>query len=297
MLVFLSCTRTPATPISKGAAILPPAVLRPCALSPTSGNQYAYYGFEQHASTIAAGLRFLRNLTGPTVTKALIFGHSQGGPMMAFYQNVAENGPAVCQQPEKLLPCVDTDLHNLPKADGVMMFDSHLGDSLATFTYIDPAVMNNTLGQRDPSLDMFSAANGYNATTNGATYTDAFKKRYTAAQAVRNADLVSQALALLQARRASTGNPNDLGDAIPFTVVGGSAARLWQPDLSLVSCTKSPHTLLSHDGTRPVRRFVRSEFLRDNAATVSPLTQHSISTCISILVFMPFAPTAGIHRR
>ena len=91
--------------------------------------------------------------------------------MMAFYQNVAENGPAVCQGPEKILPCVDTNLHNLPKADGVMLFDSHLGDSLATFTYIDPAVIGNTLGARDPSLDMFSAANGYNAATNGATYT------------------------------------------------------------------------------------------------------------------------------
>jgi len=142
-------------------------------------------------------------------------------------------------------------LSNLPAADGVMLFDAHLGDSLATYTYIDPAVIGNTLGNRDPSLDMFSAANGYNAATDGATYTDAFKKRYTAAQAVRNADLISQALDLLQQRRIATGNPNDLGDAIPFTVVGGNAARLWQPDLSLLKCTQQAHILLARDGTRP----------------------------------------------
>jgi hypothetical protein len=101
---------------------------------------------------------------------------------------------------------------------------------------------------------MFDPVNGYNIATDGATYTTAFKKRYLAAQAVRNQDLISQALALLQARRASTGNPNDLGDAIPFTIVGANDARLWQPDVSLVNCTRNPRMLLSHDGTRPVQK-------------------------------------------
>jgi len=232
-----------------------------CANGPFNGNQFGYYGYEQHIPTIAAGLNYLRNnVTGPAVTKALIFGHSAGAPMMTLYQNVAENGPAACTGPEKLIPCVTTGLNNIPKADGVMLFDAHLGDSLATYTYIDPAIIvnatppGNVSSNRNPSLDMFSAANGYNFTTDGATYTDAFKKRFLAAQAIRNADLVSQALDLLQQRRIATGNPNDMGDAIPFTVVGGNAARLWQPDLNLVSCTKTAHTLLSHDGTRPVQK-------------------------------------------
>ena len=173
--------------------------------------------------------------------------------MMTLYQNVAENGPSACTGPEKIIPCVTTGLSGIPKADGVMLFNAHLGDSLATFTYIDPAVIGNTLGNRDPSLDMFSATNGYNAATDGATYTDAFKKRYTAAQAIRNADLISQALDLLQQRRIATGNPNDMGDAIPFTIVGGNAARLWQPDLSLLKCTQQAHTLLARDGTRPTQ--------------------------------------------
>ncbi|HEY7167725.1 MAG TPA: hypothetical protein VIB79_24420 [Candidatus Binatia bacterium] len=223
-----------------------------CANGPFNGNQFGYYGYEQHIPTIAAGLNYLRNsVTGPAITKALIFGHSAGAPMMTLYQNVAENGPAACTGPEKIIPCVTAGLSGIPKADGVMLFDAHLGDSLATYTYIDPAVIGNTLGNRDPSLDMFSAANGYNAASDGATYTDAFKKRYTAAQAIRNNDLISQALDLLQQRRIQTGNPDDMGDAIPFTIVGGNAARLWQPDLSLLKCTQRAHTLLARDGTRP----------------------------------------------
>ena len=35
---------------------------------------------------------------------------------------------------------------------------------------------------------------------------------------MRNRELTEQALDLLEARRIETGNPNDLGDAIPFTL-------------------------------------------------------------------------------
>jgi hypothetical protein len=174
-----------------------------------------------------------------------------GAPMMAFYQNVAENGTKVCTGAEKLIPCDTSALASLPAADGLILFDAHLGESLATYTYVDPAIVDNTFGSRVASLDMFSAANGYNATTNGASYSDAFKKSFLSAQAARNDQLNSQALLLLAQKRASTNNPNAMGDDIPFTVVGSTAARLWQPDLSLVQCTQKAHTLLSHDGTRP----------------------------------------------
>ena len=159
--------------------------------------------------------------------------------------------PAACDGPEKIIPCVTSGLTNLPQADGVILFDAHLGDALATFTYVDPAVINNTLGQRDPTLDMFSSANGYNTTTNGAVYSQPFIQSYLAAQAARNAQVLAQAQALLAAERSSTVNSNATGDDIPFTVIGANAARLWQPDLQLVNCTQQAHIFLSHDGTRP----------------------------------------------
>ena len=228
-----------------------------CANSVFNGNQYGYYGYEQHVPGIKSGLIYLKNIpanaTLPVITKFLIFGHSMGAPMMTFYQNIAENGPGVCQGPEKIIPCVDANLHNLPKADGVMLFDAHLGDSLATFTYVDPAIHGNDCLPRNPNFDLFSAANGYDFTTNGATYTKQFAKTFTTHQAIRNMDLLNEALGLLRDEIKSTGDPTKLGDDIPFNVVGSTDARLWQPDTSLLKYTQKPHILLARNGTRPVQ--------------------------------------------
>jgi len=228
-----------------------------CANSEFNGQPNGYYGYEQHAPGIKSAINYLRGIassaTLPAVTKVLIYGHSMGAPMMAFYQNIAENGPGACQGPEKILPCVDTDLQNLPKADGVMLFDPHLGDGLATFTYIDPAIHNNACLPRNQQFDMFSPANGYDDTTNGATYSFPFKKRYTTGQAIRNQEIVNDALGLLREKIKSSGDPTELGDDIPFSVVGSTDARLWQPDISLLKYTKEPHVLLARDDTRPVQ--------------------------------------------
>ena len=161
-----------------------------------------------------------------------------------------------------------TNLSNLPRADGVISFDGHPGNAFQTLTYIDPAVIGNVLNSRDPALDMFSSANGYNAATDGATYTSAFVKKYTAAQAIRNQDLISQGLALLQQTRTQTGNPNHLGDGIPYDVVGGIAARLFQPDVSLVSCTKAVNRILLAREPSLCRKSARFAPLQDNVMRV-----------------------------
>jgi hypothetical protein len=216
-----------------------------------TNNEFGYYGFEQHVPAIKAAIQYLRSM--PNITKVVLLGHSMGGPMMAFYQNVAENGTGVCTGPEKIIPCVTTNLTGLPPADGLIIFDSHLGESLATYTYLDPSVINNTLGQRDPTLDMFNPANGYGPATNQAFYTPQFISTYLGAQAARDAAVLTQAQSLLSAERTSTGDPTRMGDDIPFSVVGATAARLWQPSLQLMMCTQQPTILLSHDGTRPTK--------------------------------------------
>jgi hypothetical protein len=240
-----------------------------CADGPFS-SQFAYYGLEQIVPTIASAIKYLRSpsrVSNPAIDKVVIFGHSGGGSLQPFYENVAENGPAVCQNSEKLVPCIDTNLHNLPKADGVILFDAHPGLGLGAFTYLDPAIMENYTppgnvpANRDLSLDMFSTANGYDPATKGGTYSQEFVANFLMAQAQRNKTLLQAALGLLRMERLYTGNPNAMGDDIPFTVVGGFAARLWQADTGgthqstsgLVNCTERPHMLLSHDGTRPVK--------------------------------------------
>ena len=79
-----------------------------------------------------------------------------------------------------------------------MMRDAHLGDALATFTYVDPAIQNNACEPRNPALDMFSAVNGYDVERDAATYTKGFSRRYTTAQARRNQHLINEALNLFR---------------------------------------------------------------------------------------------------
>ena len=220
-----------------------------------------YYGYEQHAPGIAAGINFLKtpaNVDGIVIEKFIVWGHSVGAPLMAFYQNVAENGAKIaCQGPEKILPCDASTLSNLPVPDGVILADAHLGAALATFTYVDPAVKNDDKpGIRNPNLDMFNTANGYpgdeaagSPTFKSATYDDKFKRRFLQAQADRNADLLRDAQNLwsdIQAGKAEL-YPDDM----PFVVPGSDgAARMWQADTSLVNCTQKPHIYLTHTGTQ-----------------------------------------------
>ena len=228
-----------------------------CTNSEFSGRDLEYYGYEQHAPGIRSSINYLKNIAAtpeqPAVTKVALLGFSMGAPLMLFYQNVAENGPGVCQGPEKIIPCDDTNLHNLPKADGVILRDAHLGDALATFVNVDPAIHNNACEPRQPAFDMFAEANGYNLATDSATYSKQFNKTFTVHQAIRNKDILNEALGLLRKKIKDTRDRSQLGEDIPFTVIGSQNARLWQPDISLLKYTKRAHTLLARDGTRPVQ--------------------------------------------
>lgn len=235
-----------------------------CLDSTFNNNPDGYYGYEQHAPGIRAGIDYLRGLAAsgglPGISRVLLLGHSMGAPMMAFYQNVAQNGADIaCKGPEKVMPCVDTNLQDLPSADGVVLFDPHLGDALAVYTYVDPAFGDavQSCPARKLQVDMFSPANGYVSNPgalndNSASYDKQFRKTFFTHQAVRNDTIRDEALRLLAERRAATGNPNDMGDDIPFNVPGTTGARLFQPDTGLMRSTQMPHVLLSRDGTRPV---------------------------------------------
>ena len=87
-----------------------------CVNTMWTNHEYGYYGFEQHVPAIRAAVLYLRSL--PAIRKVVLLGHSMGGPMMAFYQNVAEHGPSVCTGPEKIMPCVTTNLSGLPAPTG-----------------------------------------------------------------------------------------------------------------------------------------------------------------------------------
>jgi pimeloyl-ACP methyl ester carboxylesterase len=190
----------------------------------------------------ALGMRYLRETLH--LPKVLIFAHSGGGPLLSFYEALAENGPDICRGPTNLTPCGD-ELAGLPKADGMVFFDAHPGTAINMLRSLDPSVVKeDEPDSTDPKLDPFDPANGFNP-GGESHYSADFKARYFKAQADRMNRLIDTAVAL-RSRMASTGRP--FPDDAPFMIPRASA-RLMELDLSIDRGTVSPRKLIRNDGT------------------------------------------------
>ncbi len=190
------------------------------------------------ALDVGAAVGYLRAL--PTVHKVVLVGWSGGGAIMAYYQNVAQNGLAACAGAARLDPCGE-DLAGLPAADGVVLLDAIPGIAFSDLTALDASVTNErNLRARDGSLDMFAARNGYNAQGDSA-YGQTFIDHYLAGQASREDGLIGDAQNLTRQIAAGKGQYSD--DA-PMPV-GRDSARLWEADTALLSHTRGKYPLLS----------------------------------------------------
>ncbi|HEX4266563.1 MAG TPA: hypothetical protein VHY36_01650 [Steroidobacteraceae bacterium] len=231
-------------------------------------------GLWTYAPGISNGIRYLRTLPG--AQRVIVIGHSGGAPLMAFYDNVAEHGPAACDGPEELYPCPPSVLNNLARPDGVILLDPPLG-AFHAMSGVDPAVHAR---RRIPALDMFSQANGFDPATGQATYSRSFTTEFYAAQSARSDRIVDKALARLRAIEQDKG---EFRDDEPFVVPGmgvnAAGARLYQTDpAAFLSHTKQPHILLEADGStaRAIIRSVRrplGQFARD-LGMLDPMTQN-----------------------
>ena len=238
-----------------------------------------HHGEDDSSAVYVAGLSravsYLRTLPG--VQRVVVAGHSGGGHLIAFYANMAEHGPAGCQGPEKLYPCKSEEVTGLAKPDGVVLLDPTLG-AFHQMSSVDPAVDGKT---RNAALDMFATANGYDKAAQRATYSPEFTKRFYTAQAERNAQIVGNALQRLKLINEGNGRfTDDEPFVIPGMGVNAAGARLYQPDVSFLARTKSPHTLLKADGTQPdvIVDSVRSPSgLQPGAAlgTLNAMTQNT----------------------
>jgi hypothetical protein len=169
---------------------------------------------------------------------------------MTLYENLAENGSKVCTGPGKLYPC-EGNLDGLPKADALVLLDSHIGTAFQQLTYTDPANRSDTWPtDRDPFLDMFDPKNGFDPASRIGTYDREFRQRFFAAQAARNERLIADAQWRLSEIKKGRG---DFKDDEPFVIPASQDARLLQADPRIVSHTHSPHPLLKADGTMPTQ--------------------------------------------
>jgi hypothetical protein len=147
---------------------------------------------------VAAGVRYLKDTV--KAQKIILYGGSGGGPLMTFYQNVAQNGSSVCQGANKLIPC-GNQLANLPAADGIILRDAHPGTAVNTLRSINPSLRDDKPQEINATLDPFSAKNGFNP-SGPSHYTREFQERYFKAQAARMNRLVEAALQKLRAIEA-----------------------------------------------------------------------------------------------
>src|SRR5882672_3833987 len=159
------------------------------AVNPRSDNNEAAVSFEANAFDIKSGIEFLRRQPG--ITKVVLWGHSGGGPATSFYQAVAERGSSYCRGANKLVEC-DSTLDGLQKADGLILVDAHPGVSVNGLRSLNPAVVDEHDPKKiDAALDPFNPANGFK---DGAShFSEAFKKKYFAAQAARMNRLIDAA--------------------------------------------------------------------------------------------------------
>jgi hypothetical protein len=214
------------------------------------------------------GITYMRGTPG--VERVVLMGHDVGGNMVAFYAAAAEQGAAICADPELLLACQKSAVAKLAKPDGVILLDPDLG-ALHAASAVDPAMLGEERSRHD--VDMYAAANGFNAKTGAGKYSATFEKRFFAAQAARNEKIVDDATAALKA--VETGNAN-FSDDEPLTVPGaansGPQTRLYDADLSLLSHTKTPHDLLKADGSKVnvVVTSVRAATRQKNVGAFAP---------------------------
>ena len=153
-------------------------------------NNEALVDWELIPLDVAQGVNYLRNTQ--KMSRVVLYGNSGGGVTMSFYQAVAENGPAVCQGPNKLVQCGD-NLAGLTPADAIILSDGHPGNPILRLRSVNPAITNENHPERlNSRLDPFDPKNGYNP--NGSSnYSDAFKNRYFKAQAERMNRLIDDA--------------------------------------------------------------------------------------------------------
>jgi pimeloyl-ACP methyl ester carboxylesterase len=211
-------------------------------------NNEAAIRWETIILDVRAAVSFLKSQPG--ITKIVLVGASGGGALMSFYQDVAENGPSVCQGPIKLVEC-GNNLAGLPPADGLILNDSVPGYGVNAIRSIngavtnDHAILNNNRPPHiNPNLDPFDPKNGYNP-KGSSNYSADFQKRYFKAQADRMNVLIDEALARLRQIEASDNSTDDA----PFIVPRGDNARLSELDLTIHHGTVSPRKLLKNDGT------------------------------------------------
>lgn len=212
----------------------------------------------------------------------VLYGHSAGGPLVAYYQNIAENGNGAHSR---------TALSNfaghkrngreldLPAADAVVTQSSTAGTAYSFLMRLDGSVIDEGRGTRDPELNPFTVANGFDPETGAGHYSETFRRSYYAAQSRRMNRLIDQAR---QTRRACMDGRGLFADD-DLVVICGIRGELACVDLSLSSTTLQPYRTTSSAAAElvPSKRRVVPDYALRNSRFRDGGTVHTIRSFLS----------------
>jgi alpha-beta hydrolase superfamily lysophospholipase len=237
--------------------------------------------FEDFALDMAAAVAELRRRG---YERVVLYGYSAGGPVVAHYQNVAENGNAVFRDGRTLSGFTGYrdargDDLRLPPADGIVTHNITTGTGYSFLVRLDGSIVDEARATRDPELDPFEPRNGYDPATGAAHYEPAFLRRYFAAQCRRMNGLVEVARERLERNRAGGGEFVDDG----FLVIPGIRAEPASVDLDLAAATRGAWPLYP-GGARSIvrsRRRVVPNYARRNRSLRDGGTVHTLTGFLS----------------
>ncbi len=245
--------------------------------------------WETIALDVKAGVEYLKRQPG--ITRVVLFGHSGGAPTMSFYQAVAENGVAFCQDAKRLTRCAN-ELAGLPRADGIVFADAHPGFPMTILRGFNPSIIDENDPTRiDATLDPFDIRNGYNP-KGESNYSQVFQQRYFAAQSARMNRLIDRAQALQEKMKAGGHYYKDNDIVViarggnPVGGPGGVASlHVLQPSLASIMATSRPQKLIRNDASITTE-IIRSVAVPDPGQRESNQTFDSGTKVYSVVSFL-----------
>jgi hypothetical protein len=246
--------------------------------------------WEEYARDVAAAVQHLRDLGYKHVG---LYGGSAGGPLMSYYQNVAENGNAVFEGRDTLSGfegyLSEGRELRLPRADFMILRAPTMGTSSSFLLRLDGSIVNETTGERDPSLYLYNPANGFDPSTGSAKYSAEFLERYHQAQGERMNRIIADAVATQEEVEQGRGRFTD----DEYVVIPGARADPAHADLSIHATTAEPWLVLPDrkvrivKAHRPIRSGDRAGNLRTDGGSI-----HTTESLLSYRV----VPTEGNYN-
>ena len=262
-----------------------------------TNNQQLNTIWEPTALDIASAVTELRTRG---YQKVYLIGYSAGGPTMAYYQALAEKGNAIFNSGNTLSGFkgffnADKTARAFPPSDGLIFVNPSSGVGASGMFRLDGSIIDEENGTKDPSLDMYSSANGFDAVKGTGTYTKTFLQNYYVAQCNRMNKLIESSQKRLEIVKSGKGRFVD--DELSLTV--GLRANPAYVDLSLATTTKGSYLLLPSGEISVVKNerklnnySTRNRGVDEAARTDTSFLSYRAVKCIS---FNPDATTKDEH--